>query len=35
MNISNKIDMNRLIITRADNRKTLVILTKKEYYHKM
>jgi hypothetical protein len=29
MNISNKIDMNRLIITRADKGKTLVILTKK------
>jgi predicted glycosyltransferase involved in capsule biosynthesis len=29
MNIKNKIDTNRLIITRADTRKTLVILQKK------
>jgi hypothetical protein len=35
MNIKNKIDMNRLIITRADKGKTLVILTKEEYNHKI
>jgi hypothetical protein len=35
MNIKNKIDKNRLIITRADKGKTSVILTKEEYNHKI
>jgi hypothetical protein len=35
MNIKNKIDTNRPIITRADKGKTLVILTKEEYNHKI
>jgi hypothetical protein len=35
MNIKNKIDTNRLIITKADKGKTLVILTKEEYNHKI
>jgi hypothetical protein len=35
MNIKNKTDMNRLIIIRADKGKTLVILTKEEYNHKI
>jgi hypothetical protein len=35
MNIKNKIDTNRLIITRADKGKTLVILTKEECNHKI
>jgi hypothetical protein len=33
MNIKNKIDTNKLIITRADNGKTLVLLTLEEYKH--
>jgi hypothetical protein len=35
MNIKNKINMNRLIRTRGDKGKTLVILTKEEYNHKI
>jgi predicted house-cleaning noncanonical NTP pyrophosphatase (MazG superfamily) len=35
MNIKNKIDTNKLIITKADKRKMLVILTQEEYKHKL
>jgi hypothetical protein len=35
MNIKNKIGTNKLIITRADKGKTLVILTHEEYKHKI
>jgi predicted nucleotide-binding protein (sugar kinase/HSP70/actin superfamily) len=35
MNIKNKIDTNKLIITRAEKGKTLIILTHEEYKHKI
>jgi hypothetical protein len=35
MSIRRKIDINKLIITKADKGKTLVILTKEEYNHKI
>jgi hypothetical protein len=35
MNIRKKIDINKLIITKANKGKTLVILTEEEYNHKI
>jgi hypothetical protein len=35
MNIKNKICKNKLIVTKADKGKTLVILTEEKYKHKI